>query len=125
MRTRDRWIRAPGPAAVDPSLLAEGTDGCGEGWSSPPKGRPLKTTNATKRRTAAERHGSPLDPDAPKDLPRQQSQLRAVHHRSAVSAAAAEPKPYRPPPKSCSVVNRSCAANHVTAAPARPYRFVR
>ena len=31
---------------------AEGTDGCGAGWSSPPKGRPLKTTTATKRRTA-------------------------------------------------------------------------
>ena len=39
-------------AADDPSPLAEGTDGCGAGWSSPPKGRPLKTTNATKRRTA-------------------------------------------------------------------------
>ena len=38
--------------AADPSLLADGTDGCGAGWSSPPKGRPLKTTNATKRRTA-------------------------------------------------------------------------
>src|SRR6476661_7891929 len=40
-------------AADDPSALAEGTDGCGEGWSSFPKGRPLKTTNATKRRTPA------------------------------------------------------------------------
>ena len=39
-------------AADDPSPLAEGTDGCGAGWSSPPKGCPLKTTNATKRRTA-------------------------------------------------------------------------
>ena len=39
-------------AADDPSPLAEGTDGCGAGWSSPPRGCPLKTTNATKRRTA-------------------------------------------------------------------------
>ena len=38
-------------AADDPSPLAEGTDGCA-GLSSPPKGCPLKTTNATKRRTA-------------------------------------------------------------------------
>src|SRR4029077_8905374 len=50
--------RAPGAdcccsvAADDPSALVEGTDGCGAGWSSPPKGRPLRTTNATKRRTA-------------------------------------------------------------------------
>ena len=38
-------------AADDPAPLAEGTDGCA-GLSSPPKGCPLKTTNATKRRTA-------------------------------------------------------------------------
>ena len=54
MRTRRSGGTAAGSpvAADDPSLLAEGTDGCGAGWSSPPKGRPLKTTNATKRRTA-------------------------------------------------------------------------
>ena len=54
MRTRGTGSR-PVPCSVaadDPSPLAEGTDGCGAGWSSPPKGRPLKTTNATKRRTA-------------------------------------------------------------------------
>ena len=54
MRTRGRY--SPCSCSVpadDPSALAEGTDGCGAGWSSPPKGRPLKTTNATKRRTAA------------------------------------------------------------------------
>ena len=39
--------------AGDPSPLAAGTDGGGVGWSSPPKGCPLETTNATKRRTAA------------------------------------------------------------------------
>ena len=44
--------RSGAGCSVDPSPLAEGTDGCGAGWSSPPKGRPLKTTNATKRRTA-------------------------------------------------------------------------
>ena len=33
-------------------------------------------------------------------------------------------RPNGPPPKSCSAVNRSCAANHVTAAPARPHSFV-
>ena len=53
MRTRGTWIRALVPSRLFPSALAEGTDGGGAGWSSPPKGRPLKTTNATKRRTAA------------------------------------------------------------------------
>ena len=45
---------APGlrSVAATRSPLAEGTDGCGAGWSSLPKGCPLKTTNATKRRTA-------------------------------------------------------------------------
>jgi hypothetical protein len=38
--------------AEDPPPLAEGTDGCGAGWSWPPNGCPLRTTNATKRRTA-------------------------------------------------------------------------
>ena len=51
MRTRGP-VRSCSVAADDPSALAEGTDGCGPGWSSPPKGRPLRTTNATKRRTA-------------------------------------------------------------------------
>ncbi len=50
MRTRCRLLLSV--AADDPSPLAEGTDGCGVGWSSPPKGCPLKTTSATKRRTA-------------------------------------------------------------------------
>ncbi len=50
---RTRWAVARcSVAADDPPALAEGTDGCGAGWSSPPKGRPLRTTNATKRRTA-------------------------------------------------------------------------
>ena len=54
MRTRGPDSRCScSVPADDPSALAEGTDGCGAGWSSPPKGRPLKTTNATKRRTAA------------------------------------------------------------------------
>ena len=54
MRTRGPGDTAAcSVAADDPSPLAEGTDGCGAGWSSPPKGCPLKTTNATKRRTAA------------------------------------------------------------------------
>ena len=55
MRTRGTRFAAScrcSVAADDPPPLAEGTDGCGAGWSSPPKGRPLKTTNATKRRTA-------------------------------------------------------------------------
>ena len=52
MRTRGTGCSCS-VAADDPSALAEGTDGCGAGWSSPPKGCPLKTTNATKRRTAA------------------------------------------------------------------------
>ena len=49
---RTRWRSLFSVAADDPPALAEGTDGCGAGCSSAPKGRPLRTTNATKRRTA-------------------------------------------------------------------------
>ena len=87
----------PVPVAVVPSRqmtrppLAEGTDGCGAGWSSP-KGRPLKTTNATKRRTAPNATAVRLT-RSPKDC-------LANSHRvqcsivTAVSAAAAEPEAY-------------------------------
>ena len=56
MSLRDAHPGEPGETGCSVWLmtrtLAEGTDGCGAGWSSPPKGRPLKTTNARKRRTA-------------------------------------------------------------------------
>ena len=110
-------------AADDPPPLAEGTEGCGAGWSSP-KGRPPKTTNATKRRTA---------PNATAvRLTRSRQRFASPTVTASCSAASLllsrPPRRSRrlngPPPTSRSAVNRSRAANHVTAAPARPHRFV-
>ncbi len=180
---RTRW---PGcscsVAADDPSALAEGTDGCGAGWSSPPKGRPLKTTNATKRRTAPNAMAVRLTRSPQRFASPTVTACSAVsfcgagrrggaegltarlRSRAVLSTGRARRTTSPPGPRartaSCraasfcclgrrggadgltgtvsgssravlsdrdqsrSAVNRSCAANHLTAGPARPHRFV-